>query len=222
MCYSFRTSIISYSLGMASAVFALATKQYILGCLILFYCQMQLSEALIWKAIDKNDISLNRAGTKYGQYLLPSHNIGIGLGIIIAAMMSGNKLTFYTILPLLIGIIFYAVIVLWPYRTEKYENVTFPADKCNSGDCGSFGNRLKWPYPHAWYAFSFLISLCFMLIYVKPDSSKIFIGSLFTISFLVAYLWYPKSVGSVWCFMAAVLSVILVVGNYLLIRGKEN
>lgn len=217
MCYSFRTSIISYSLGMASAVFALATKQYVLGCLILFYCQMQLSEAIIWTAIDKRNLSMNKAGTKYGQYLLPSHNIGIGLGIIIAALMSGSKLTFYTILPLLIGIVFYAVIVLWPYRTEKYEDVTYPADKCNTGECGSFGNRLRWPYPHAWYAFSFLISLCIMIIYVKPNSSKVFLGMMFSISFIVALLWYPKSVGSVWCFMAAILSVILVIGNYLLI-----
>lgn len=217
MCYSFRTSIISYSLGMASAVFALVTKQYVLGCLILFYCQMQLSEAIIWKAIDKGNLSMNKAGTKYGQYLLPSHNIGIGLGIIIAALMSGNKLTFYTTLPLLIGIVFYVIIVLWPYRTEKYEDVTYPADKCNTGECGSLGNRLRWPYPHAWYAFSFLISLCIMIIYVKPNSSKVFLGMMFSISFIVALLWYPKSVGSVWCFMAAILSVILVIGNYLLI-----
>ena len=52
MCYDFKTSIISYSLGMIAAIFALCTRQYILGMLILFYVQMQLSEALIWKGLD--------------------------------------------------------------------------------------------------------------------------------------------------------------------------
>ena len=55
MCYNFKTSILAYSIGMASAVFAFFTRQIVLGMLILFYAQMQLSEALIWAGIDDSD-----------------------------------------------------------------------------------------------------------------------------------------------------------------------
>ncbi|NDE11875.1 MAG: hypothetical protein EBZ95_15155, partial [Chitinophagia bacterium] len=75
MCYDVKTSIISYSSGMVAAIFALCTRQYILGMLILFYSQMQLAEALIWKGIDTNNKSLNKIGTSYGKYFLASHNI---------------------------------------------------------------------------------------------------------------------------------------------------
>ena len=37
MCYSYRTSLIAYTIVMLSAFFALYTGQYILGMLILFY-----------------------------------------------------------------------------------------------------------------------------------------------------------------------------------------
>jgi hypothetical protein len=69
MCYSFKTSIISFTSGILSSIFALYTGQIELGMLILFYCQMQLSEAITWKGIDENNLELNRKGTKYGKYL---------------------------------------------------------------------------------------------------------------------------------------------------------
>ena len=79
MCYSQTTSIISYTVGMLSAIFAFFTGQYVLGMLVLFYSQMQLSELMIWKGIDDGDIGLDGKGTAYGKYLLPTHNIAGGL-----------------------------------------------------------------------------------------------------------------------------------------------
>ena len=73
MCYSFRTSIFSYTMGISAAIFALSTRQYILGMLILSYCQIQLAEAIIWRGIDTDNKSLNKAGTDYAKYTLPSH-----------------------------------------------------------------------------------------------------------------------------------------------------
>ena len=52
MCYSFQASIISYTLGMFSALFALSTNQIIIGFFILAYAQIQIAEAIIWKGID--------------------------------------------------------------------------------------------------------------------------------------------------------------------------
>ena len=115
---------------MLSAIFALYTKQTILGLLILFYCQMQLSEALIWKGIDENNIKLNEIGTSFGKYLLATHNIAIGLGILIVSKK-------YSILPLLIGII----VILYYYQNNI--KVNYP---CNDKNCQNNNNRLEWPY----------------------------------------------------------------------------
>jgi len=209
MCYSYRTSIISYTLGMLSAIFALYTKQTILGLLILFYCQMQLSEALIWKGIDENNIKLNEIGTSFGKYLLATHNIAIGLGILIVS----KKYSLYSILPLLIGIIFFLFVILYYYQNNI--KVTYPYDK----NCQNNNNRLEWPYPHEWYVYSFILSLIFCIIYVNPLSSKIFLSSIFTITFLITILFFDsKKVGSVWCFFEAILSPILVIINYFLIN----
>ena len=84
MCYSYRTSLIAYTIVMLSAFFALYTGQYIIGMLILFYGQIQLSEALIWKGLDNDNMTLNKMATNYGKYTLPSHLFAIGLGILVA------------------------------------------------------------------------------------------------------------------------------------------
>lgn len=224
MCYSFKTSIISYSLGMLSAFFALATKQYILGTLILFYCQMQLSEAMIWKGIDERNISLNKTGTKYGRYLLPSHIFAVGLGYLIAMkLVQKQVIKPVHFLPMLIGVIFYLVIIFGPYQSEKYSSLTYPADQsCMDRSCQNNGNRLRWPYPHSWYLYAFLLCIMFAIIFIKPLGSKIFIGSMFVVSLIVSWLIYPRSVGSVWCFGAAVLAPVMVLGNYLIIRKKSD
>jgi hypothetical protein len=224
MCYSLRTSLISYALGMSSAVFALCTKQYILGMLILFYCQMQASEAMIWKGIDDNNVPLNKGGTKYGQYLLPSHLFAVGLGYLLAEYFVQKKaIKPHHFVPVLVGLIFYFVIIFGPYRTEKYEDVTYPADKnCKDKSCQNNGNRLQWPYPHSWYVYGYILCIIFTIICVKPFWSKIYISALFTISFILSCLIYPKSVGSFWCFSAAIIAPLLVIGNYLIIRNNPN
>jgi hypothetical protein len=215
MCYSQTTSIISYTIGMLSAIFALYTRQYILGILILFYTQMQLSELMIWRGIDNGDTSLNKNGTAYGKYLLPTHNIAIGLGIILAVYMSGNKFKFKDFVPLVIGVVFYAYIILFVYSPQD-PDTTYPANKsCMDKSCQNNENRLKWPYPIGWYAYgSFIISLIFMVIYLSPLKSKIFLGSFFTITFILSLTIYPVSVGSVWCFSTAILAPLVVLGNY--------
>ena len=54
MCFSFKTSLVSLTIGIISSIFALCTNQITLGVLIFFYAQMQLAEAIIWRGIDTN------------------------------------------------------------------------------------------------------------------------------------------------------------------------
>lgn len=224
MCYSFKTSIVSYSLGMASAIFAFFTRQYILGSLILFFCQMQLSEAIIWKGIDDNDISLNKTGTSYGQYLLPSHLFAVGLGyLIVVVKLHNEKLKPKYFIPVLIGLLFYFAIIFGPYRTENYPNVTYPANKsCLDKSCQNNENRLQWPYPLTWYVYGFILYLVFTFLFMKPLGSQILLSTIFIGTLLLALFVYPHSSGSVWCFAAAILAPVMVIGNYFIIRNKKD
>ena len=147
MCFSFKTSLISYSLGMFSAIFALCTRQYVIGMLILIYAQMQLSEAMIWKGIDTDNISLNKIGTNYGKYSLPTHFFFVGVGYLMAILLiKKRKLKFYDFIPVTVGLFFYLYVIFYHYN-KKYPEVTYQLDrKCLKEDrCQNNNNRLQWP-----------------------------------------------------------------------------
>jgi hypothetical protein len=223
MCFSFRTSIISYSLGMLSGAFAIYTGQWMLGTLILFYSQMQLAEAFIWKGIDENNLKLNRIGTAYGKYALGTHNFAIGLGLIFSVILiQKRELVLRDFIPLVIGIIFYGIVMMI-YANTKSLDVTFPANKCSSNprECQNWGNRLRWPFPHKWYVISYVISLGLLfLFYDGPIRSKVFLLIIFSILFAGTAIITPNSVGSAWCFSTAVAAPIIVGINWLLTRSQ--
>lgn len=214
MCYNFATSIISYTLGIVAAAISLIYKKFELGILILFYSQMQLSEAIIWRGIDTNNTSLNKFGTSFGKYLLATHNIAIGIGIILAALYHKNPITLYRIMPLIIGIIFFGW-VCYIYKNTKSSSLTYPL-QCKDRSCQNPNNRLRWPYPHGWYIVSFIISLILLFIYIEPPQSKIFLSVSFTSLLMLTFITHPQNVGSVWCFSTALFAPFLSVGNILL------
>lgn len=222
MCFDFKTSIISYSLGMIAAIFALCTRQYILGMLILFYVQMQLSEALIWKGIDSqpDNKTLNKKGTSYGKYLLATHNIGIGLGVIIDAYSRNKRLTLIDYIPLIIGVVFF-LMVLIIYETTKSKNISYPANR--DKNCRNNNNRLIWPYPTRWYMASFILSIILIGIYMKPLYSKLFVIGILFLLLIISFAVYPKSgaISSFWCFISAILAPLIVISNYLILRVSQ-
>jgi len=224
MCYSFTTSIVSYTIGIICAIFALCTKQFVLGMLILAYVQMQLSEMLIWHAKDTDNIGLNKFGTSFGKYLLATHNIAIGLGIILSIIfISKRKLKFTDFIPILLGVGVFLFVVFYYYLPGGYPDVTQQQDpSCVDKSCQTQGNRLDWPFPHRWYVFGFLISMIILVGWIKPVSSKIFLAIMFTGIFIFSAIMMPKVVGSIFCFSTAILTPLLVFGNYILIRNSEN
>ena len=120
MCYSFRSSLISYIIGMLSAIFAIFTRQIALGFFILTYCQIQLSELLIWHGIDTNNDEINKAGTSYGKYLLAMHNIGLSIGIILSIIyISKKELTLLNFTPLIVSILFFIFVLVIYYLPNK-------------------------------------------------------------------------------------------------------
>jgi len=220
MCFSFKTSIISLTIGIISSIFALCTNQITLGFLIFFYSQMQIAEAMIWRGIDTNQKSLNRKGTSYAKYILPTHNLAIGIGYIVALYYQKKEIQWEDFIPFLIGILFYFYILL-VYRFKKGKDLTFPRKKVPKS-CQNPNNRLLWPFPQNWYIISFMISLL-LLFFLKTisKSSKILLYSFFTLSYVSSFLFSYVTIGSVFCFLTAILSPILVITNYFIIQKND-
>ncbi len=211
MCYSLKTSLISYTIGMISALVAIKTGQIPLGFLILFYTQIQLAEGIIWRGIDTNNLSLNKLGTNIAKYSLPLHLFGLGLGIYVV---------YKTPIPLIAGIIFFLyVCILYVY--EDTSTYTFPYESCHKRECQNSNNRLVWTFPLLWYAIMTIIALSFYLFYVRNDSiiSRLFVVLFFIATYLITRYLYPveTTISSLWCFISAIAAPIVVLVNYFLI-----
>lgn len=218
MCYSRNTSIISYIIGMLSAFFALYTNQYILGGLILFYSQIQLSEIVIWDGIDKGDTKQNILGTNIGKFALSCQNIGLSLGILYT-MYKKNSINFYSFIPLIISI-FFTLIVFRLYLSDKTQP-SYPENGNCDNNCQNPSNRLIWSYEISWYIYSAILTVIFILLYVEKWWSKIYIIFMLIILTLgIAIIQNKKAFSSLWCFNAAILAPIIVIGNYYIIYSR--
>ena len=120
MCFNLNVSIVSYVSGLLSAIVAFIYRQPILGSLLLCYSQMQLSEILIWYGIDNKNDKINRIGSIIGKYTLPLHNFAIGIGILIA--YRDNLEDLKTWLPVLVGLIFYLIVIFLYYDNKVQKN----------------------------------------------------------------------------------------------------
>lgn len=215
MCYSFKSSIISYTIGMITSIIAMKTGQVPLGFLILFYCQIQLAEGIIWRGIDTDNLSLNKIGTNIAKYTLALHMLGLGIGIYII---------YKEPIPLIIGALFFLFVCIYYY--SNYSNntsYTFPYKECQKREkreCQNPDNRLVWKFPVQWYKISAIISFVLYFIYVKNDSviSRLFIISFFIITAILSEYLYPKETyaPSLWCFISAIVAPIMIFINYYL------
>lgn len=225
MCYNFKTSLISYSIGIISGIFAIMTRQFAVGLLILAYCQIQLSELLIWRGIDTNNKELNKFGTSYGKYLLATHNIAFSLGIILSIIFISKKnLKLIDFAPLMVSILFFMYIAFFIYLPQNYPDITLPLDPdCVDQDkCQNPDNRLEWKYPHKWYLFSYFICMIIVMLFIKPFNSQLCIILFFTLTLIFSTIFKPKNVGTIWCFSSAILAPVLVIVNYYLIKNLNS
>jgi hypothetical protein len=173
---------------------------------------MQMAEILIWWGIENNNDTINKIGTKYGKYLLPTHNIAIGLGIY-----------YHTkdIRPIIVGLIFNIyILLLYDIYSDDYDDITKP--RCESNNCNEDSGKLRWGFPHKWYTLSFIISLILVINYVKPIQVGIIQLLFYILTFLIVSLIDIYKVwGSSWCWFASFMSPIIVIVNTLLIRNYE-
>lgn len=220
MCYSVNTSIFSYMMGMAASITALSSRQYILGMLILAYCQIQLAEAIIWRGIDTSQTSLNRLGTLYAKYTLPLHLMFVGLGVVMMSTGFG-MVAKYT--PLILGILFYAGVIWfysydssikeWVRRDER--DMSFPANRmCMKRECQNNENRLQWPFNDGWYTLQTFLMYIIFFVYL-PTKQSVILCAFFTVTYIISKMMYTWSTSSIWCFLSAILAPVLVGANYI-------
>lgn len=229
MCYNFETSVVSFVVVTVCGVVALRLRQPILGCLMLAYGLIQLSEMLIWRGIDTNNQGLNKLGTAIGKYTLPSHNIAIGVGVLIAYWASRKQPKYW--IPLIVGILFYIAIMIryatWtmlphcPGPEDVTKACKYPDEK---NHCTKHSARLEWPYPNSWYGISAIISALIIFFYVRPHFPTaaliltFFIGSFI----LTAYFGKRQVLGSYWCWGAAAFAPLLLILNTWLSQSIPN
>ena len=219
MCFDFKTSVVTSTIGMASAFAAFYLKQPIFGSLILCYSIVQISEVLIWKGIDDKNDNLNRLGTNIGKWTLPAHNIAIGIGILIAYNEISDVKYW---IPLMIGLVFYTIVVFVYYLSGKKNQLSKACTQKKS--CG-LGARLTWGYPATWYTFGFIISLIIMCFYFKPlNPSAIIGGTFFLVTYIGTYLISRRNdtFGSLWCWSTAVLAPLLVFLNWYFTKDLKD
>ena len=209
---------------MLSAIFAIFTRQIALGFFILTYCQIQLSELLIWHGIDTNNDEINKAGTSYGKYLLAMHNIGLSIGIILSIIyISKKELTLLNFTPLIVSILFFIFVLVIYYLPNNYSDITLPNDQsCKQESCQNPNNRLKWNYPLEWYLFGCVIFVIIVILYIKPVKSRIFILLFFFSTFSLSFFMKKESYSTIWCFLSAIVAPLLVIVNYFIIKNLDS
>lgn len=213
MCFSFKTSLLSFCLGMLSAMFAYNNNQKGTSLFIFFYTLMQVSEMLIWSGLDNNNLDLNRVGTLIGKYTLPLHGIAIGLGL----LWSMGVVTYINVIPLLIGILFALYVFVVAYAKDM-PTVTYPYNKCYKPECQNWNNRLEWPYPVDWYKPLSVTFGILMMFYLKPFPLNIITPAFYAVSgLIVSYLFTVSGIiGSVWCLSTALIAPLIVLAQYML------
>jgi len=114
---------------MISGIVALFIEEYVIGMLILSYCQIQLAEAIIWKGIDTDNKNLNKTGTLYAKYTLPFHLLAAGIGIMITPLILNkenkeNRENRKIIIPFIIGLLFYiGIIIFYSFPNSIKQNM---------------------------------------------------------------------------------------------------
>jgi hypothetical protein len=222
MCFSFKTSVYSYSIALLASVFAFATRQVVLGCLIFAYAQIQLSEAFIWRGLDTDNEKMNKLGTNLCKYFLATHIFAIGVGIILSILLvSKRKLKITDFIPVIIGIVFFIFVVFY-YNSKEYPDMTYPKNGICTNNCNDSKNRLKWTFPYTWYILSFLIIFLCFFCWLKPLKAGMIIYLCFVFTLIMSFIIYPKTVGSIWCWIASFLAPLVVLIGYFIIRNTPS
>lgn len=189
MCWNFQVSMITWLIGLFTAVylFRRGNKHDItFGLFILTFSSVQLCEALMW--LDQDCGTLNKISGIMAYFILWSHVLAIGIGL---------YLEFHVIIPIITGIVLLLIAIILIINTSW---------GCNKK---SENGHLKWAFNSDFYSIVFVICVLFAIIYIKPVKKSVFICSIFIITYIVSYLYDKKSINTLWCWISALFCGLL-------------
>ena len=156
MCFDQPSSLVAFSIGLASAYAAFVYGYTVLSVLLFIVALMQLSEFLIWRGIDNHDVSQNRAGTALARTTLGLHALAVCIAVFVFALPTQQWRRYGLVVCTILSIVMYGLIVDTPNGLTTYAG------------CAS-GCRLKWTFPKHIYGYESI----FMIVFVALLLSKI-------------------------------------------------
>jgi len=199
MCFNAPVSLITYIIGSVfSILLIIRNKNYErpIGLFLLFVVQMQILEYILWKNQECNKI--NKITTNLAAYF---NNLQPFVLYIIIVYFWG-----YNNIHILIHIIMFLYLVICiVYTNHGLKNIN-----CTLADCPkSIHLYWKWneaDYSTLFYIFYFIVSFILLFEYIKP----LWVSYVFLITLILSYIIYykVKSVGTIWCFFAAICPVV--------------
>jgi hypothetical protein len=210
MCYSREVSAITYGIGSISSglLYKIAADRYdnslkIVALFFLFVIQMQLIDFVLWSSGPKCT-RVNVLTSNVGAIL--NHVQPIVLYALIRALNKDEYKKHHKILDGLLTLYTIALII--------YTVFVMPINKCSEV---SLDKHMKWYWnlginSGLLYTIYLITLVSFFYYGIKPPYNKI-IGIFAVISCIYASIRYRKSfvIGTMWCWMAALLPVFLLV-----------
>lgn len=193
MCFNKEVSIATYIVGMLGCAY-LYNHGFIPEAI--FYCcvvQMQLIEYFLWKHQSCKDKEINKNLTKFAIIVNHIEPIFLWVAIII---YSKKVLPIWIHQVMLFYIILSVIVTLQALATVSYTTVTEDS-----------GTHLNWQWNNIKYTGIYYLYFLFVVIVLSMyglENGKMH-AILVTVAFVVSIVVYYdyKSVGAMWCFMAA-------------------
>jgi hypothetical protein len=90
-------------------------------------------------------------------------------------------------------------------------------------ECQNNENRLQWPFKDEWYILQIIIIFGLFIYYdpYMPYQKTIILCLFFGLTYIISKLTYQWSYSSIWCFLSAVLSPLLVLFLFLYKKYKN-
>jgi len=202
MCFSARSSIISFTVGIVGALLCTTlgtVSDRIVGFFLGFVASMQGIEYLLWTHQECDDY--NRLVSKIGMIL--NHLQPIVLGIVLLYLNS-NNMNNHFILLLMAAYLF----VIVPYSQQFLDN---PDIECTVKRDDNEHLRWRWNEMENYqfvYIF-FLMTLVGLCLLGFPKFEYGMYGAIVTMfSFLTSTIFYSNAVGALWCYYTVYVPII--------------
>ena len=204
MCFNQPSSLAALAVGLASAYAAFAYHYTVLSVLIFIVALMQLSEFLIWRGLDTDDKTLNRAGTALARTTLGLHGLAICIAVLTFAMPAQRWRRYGLVLCTLVAIAMYGLTVDAPYG------------QTTQAGCAS-GCRLKWGFLVHPYSYNTIYAVIFLALLLSrvPPLQTLCIFLFYSLTWVAALataekgrLWEAMSTS--WCYASSFGSPLLV------------